>query len=205
MKQVYLGIFAVLSLGLISVGSAYALDTGFVDNGKLSVDHSSTLTGSSTSTNGDNTYSFDGDHTIAGSEFFNGIVGENEQLTKRVRSLSSTGAPSVNSAPSQSGSSITVNGHEYLDIHSPNGCSNESVIFRTSSGNITVEGKIGSGTFEPTYMGLALEPITVPDNPGEDCEWNRIIVDLPAEIKGPQIIEQTEDEYFTYVTYRIPK
>lgn len=204
MKQIYLGIFAVLALGLISVGSAYALDTGFVENGNLNVDQSSTVIASD-SIGSDDTYVFSGDHTISGSEFFNEIVNDNDELTQRVRILTSSGSPDANGAPSQQGAKITIAGHEYLSINGSDNCSNDGVIYRTSSGNITVEGRIGSGTFTPTYMGHTLETIEVPDNPGEDCEWNRIIIDLPTSVTGPQIIEQTEDEYYRYVTYRIPK
>lgn len=191
-------------IGIVSITSiqAYAIDTASIDKGSLTIEPSTNVI-STTTTQTDNFYNIEGDHTITSTENYNGIVEDNESLAQRVRSLLSS-TPSVNAPPSQAGAIITQNGHEFLDLNNKEGC-NENIIYRTSASNITVEGKIGDGIINPTYKGIPLDPIEIPKSYGEECPWNKVIIDIPRETNGSVIIEQTEDEFFYYVTYRVPK
>ena len=201
MKQIYLAVFAAFVVGITTIGGAYALEVAVVDKGDLSIDSSSNHIGSTT-IGSSNIHDFEGDHTISSTEFFKGVVDENSSLVQRVRVLTSSD-PSANAPPSQAQPIITK-GHEYLSLNGQE-CPAEKITFRSSHGNITVEGKIGSGDFYPTYKGVPLEPFHIPEDKNPDCEWNRVIIDLPTELQSRTVIDQTEDEYFYYVTYRIPK
>lgn len=183
MKQTIPIVFALFAIGIGSIASVYAVDIAVVNNGNLAVDSSSNLVGS-TSIHGGTSFSFDGDHTIADTKFFEDVVTDNDRLQTRVNQLASSGPVSNNGAPSQQGAKIFQNGHQSLDLNAPEGC-NDNIIYRESAGNITVEGSIGAGIFAPTYKGILLESFELADNPNEKCEWNRVIIDLPLEINTP--------------------